>query len=129
VHLQVAGNERIAAEGFKGKLRISYYVCSRGAQDYVFQLQYDIPSILIALLPTTFLLLCHKHPGALPLPPNKPIRYYKRYFLTPGLLVAQLRLQEREAEVIMHLLADDEQLYDGDSYWEHEEGEMRRVPW
>ncbi|KAI1305528.1 NAD(P)-binding protein [Xylaria venustula] len=40
-----------------------------------------------------------------------------------------LRLPDRGAEVIVRLLMDDEHLYEGGSYWEYEEGEMRRVPW
>ncbi|KAI1168885.1 short chain dehydrogenase/reductase family protein [Nemania serpens] len=61
------------------------------------------------------------------------IRYY---VCAPGALKTAfsnfrdgLRLPERGAEVIVHLLADDERLYEGGSYWEYEEGEMRHVPW
>ncbi|KAI1424835.1 NAD(P)-binding protein [Xylaria sp. FL1777] len=65
---------------------------------------------------------------------GKPrIRYY---VCAPGALKTAfsnfkegLRLPGRGAEVIVHLLADDERLYEGGSYWEYEEGEMRRVPW
>ncbi|KAI1349373.1 NAD(P)-binding protein [Xylaria sp. FL0043] len=65
---------------------------------------------------------------------GKPrIRYY---VCAPGALKTAfsgfregLRSPERGAEVIVHLLADDEGRYEGGSYWEYEEGEMRRVPW
>ncbi|KAI0432704.1 NAD(P)-binding protein [Xylaria sp. FL1042] len=65
---------------------------------------------------------------------GKPrIRYY---VCAPGALRTAfsgfkdgLRLPERGAEVIVHLLVDDEGLYEGGSYWEYEEDEMRRVPW
>ncbi|KAI0859809.1 NAD(P)-binding protein [Xylaria cubensis] len=61
------------------------------------------------------------------------IRYY---VCAPGALRTAfskfkdgLRSPERGAEVIVHLLADDKHLYEGGSYWEYEEGEMRHVPW
>ncbi|KAI8632437.1 short chain dehydrogenase/reductase family protein [Xylariaceae sp. FL1651] len=65
---------------------------------------------------------------------DKPrIRYYA---CAPGPLRTAFsnfnpicRPPERGAEVIVHLLADDSHLYEGGSYWEYEEGEMRRVPW
>ncbi|KAI1119499.1 NAD(P)-binding protein [Nemania sp. NC0429] len=65
---------------------------------------------------------------------GKPrIRYYA---CAPGALRTAfsnyrdgLRSPERGAEVIVRLLADNELLYEGGSYWEYEEEEMRRVPW
>ncbi|KAI0535568.1 NAD(P)-binding protein [Xylaria digitata] len=65
---------------------------------------------------------------------EKPrIRYY---VCAPGALKTAfsnfkdgLRSPERGAEVIVHLLVDDEHLYEGGSYWEYEEEEMRCVPW
>ncbi|KAI0904961.1 NAD(P)-binding protein [Ustulina deusta] len=60
----------------------------------------------------------------------------RHYVCAPGALKTAfsnfkdgLRLPERGAEVIVRLLVDDERLYEGGSYWEYEEGEMRRVPW
>ncbi|TBU47287.1 NAD(P)-binding protein [Dichomitus squalens] len=53
--------------------------------------------------------------AASPISPGKPkIRYYD---------------PEVGAEVIYRLLADDEKTYEGGSYWEFEQGEMRTVPW
>lgn len=36
---------------------------------------------------------------------------------------------ETGTEVIVRLLADDDFKYEGGTYWEFEEGEMRQVPW
>ncbi|KAI0413980.1 NAD(P)-binding protein [Xylaria grammica] len=82
VHLQVAENDRVEAEGDAGNPRIRYYVCAPGALKTAFSGFKD-----------------------------------------------GLRLPDRGAEVIVHLLVDDEHLYEGGSYWEFEEGEMRQVPW
>ncbi|RPD63786.1 short chain dehydrogenase/reductase family protein [Lentinus tigrinus ALCF2SS1-7] len=82
VHMQVAENDRVAAEGQEGKPFIRFFVCAPGA------------------LKTAF----------------------NNYF-------AAGREPERGAEVAVHLIADDKKSYEGGSYWEFEEGEMRRVPW
>lgn len=84
VHLQVAENDRVAAEGDNNleNPRIRYYVCAPG------------------LLKTAFT----NYLGA-------------------------ARSPEDGAEVIVRLAADDEAKYDGGSYWQFEDGEMRQVPW
>ena len=87
VHMQVAENDRVAAEepgSDPGKRppRIRFYACAPGA------------------LKTAF-----------------------------NGYMATFREPERGAEVVVRLLADDEKTYEGGSYWEFEEGEMRQVPW
>ena len=72
--------------------------------------------------------------NAIASPSGKPkIRYY---VCAPGVLktsFTQFWPQAKEpaagAEVIYHLLADDDKTYEGGSYWEYEHGEMRKVPW
>jgi hypothetical protein len=44
-------------------------------------------------------------------------------------LLARGKSPEAGAEVIVHLTTDDYKKYDSGSYWEFEDGEMRRVPW
>ena len=58
------------------------------------------------------------------------------YTCAPGLLktaftrfLAHAKEPEAGAEVAVHLLLDDKKTYEGGSYWEYEEGEMRKVPW
>ena len=58
------------------------------------------------------------------------------YACAPGVLKtaftnyhAKGKSQEAGAEVIVHLLADDEHNSKDGSYWEFEGGEMREVPW
>ncbi|KAI1265887.1 short chain dehydrogenase/reductase family protein [Xylariaceae sp. FL1019] len=65
---------------------------------------------------------------------EKPrIRYY---VCQPGALHTSfsnyhpgLRMPDRGAEVIVRLVADDEKLYEGGSYWEYEDDKMKQVPW
>lgn len=64
---------------------------------------------------------------------GKPrIRYYT---CAPGPLKTAFngfrgpKLPDDGAEVVVHLLADDKQTYEGGTYWEFEEGQMRQVPW
>jgi len=61
------------------------------------------------------------------------IRYY---VVSPGALKTSfshyhpgLRSPDRGAEVIVRLALDDEGIYEGGTFWEFEEGEMRQVPW
>lgn len=63
---------------------------------------------------------------------NPRIRYFA---CAPGPLKTAFngfrgpKLPDHGAEVIVHLMADDEQTYEGGTYWEHEDGQMRQVPW
>ncbi|PWY76984.1 short chain dehydrogenase/reductase family protein [Aspergillus heteromorphus CBS 117.55] len=84
VHMQVAENDRIEAEGTSGngKPRIRYYACAPG------------------LLKTAF------------------TNYWDNG-----------RSPEDGAEVAVQLLGDDEDTYEGGSYWQFVDGEMKVVPW
>ena len=86
VHMQVAENDRIAAEKEKGeasgKPRVRYYVYQPG------------------VLRTAF--IGHHPMGKAP---------------------------ELGAECAVRLMLDDEQTYEGGTYWEFEGEEMRQVPW
>ena len=58
------------------------------------------------------------------------------YACSPGLLktaftrfLAHAKEPEAGAEVAVRLLLDDKKDCEGGSFWEFEEGEMRKVPW
>ncbi|KAH9940509.1 short chain dehydrogenase/reductase family protein [Epithele typhae] len=62
-----------------------------------------------------------------------PVRYF---VCQPGVLKTALlnfyaagREPERGAEVAVRLALDDKFTYEGGSYWEYEDEEMKRVPW
>ena len=67
-------------------------------------------------------------------PSGKPrIRYY---VYQPGVLktaftgfYAMGKSPEEGAEAAVRLMLDDEQTYEGGTYWEFVEGEMKQVPW
>jgi NAD(P)-dependent dehydrogenase (short-subunit alcohol dehydrogenase family) len=82
VHMQVAENDRVEAQGEAEKPLIRYYVCAPGP------------------LKTAF------------------TNYYPKG-----------RSPEDGAEVIVHLLEDDDHKYEGGSYWEFEDQKMKQVPW
>ncbi|THC93853.1 hypothetical protein EYZ11_006666 [Aspergillus tanneri] len=82
VHMQVAENDRVEAEGTSDKPLIRFYVCAPG-----------------------------------------PLKTAFTNFWPNG------RSPEDGAEVIVQLLADDSKKYDGGSYWEYVDNQMKVVPW
>lgn len=82
VHMQVAENDRVEAEGTSDNPLIRYYACAPGPLKTAF---------------TNFWPNC--------------------------------RSPEEGAEVVVQLLMDDTKKYDGGSYWEFVDNEMKVVPW
>ncbi|KAH8693052.1 short chain dehydrogenase/reductase family protein [Talaromyces proteolyticus] len=70
--------------------------------------------------------------GDIPTSEYPRIRYYT---CAPGPLKTAFngfrgpKLPDAGAEVIIHLMGDDETKYEGGTYWEYEDGQMSQVPW